>query len=164
MHSREGPGDFTHVFGIIPSRECNHGRNLQEAHLECISRTNLHTESDIAVEGKRHGVHELGGVGNQGEEGHTQEFLVYPRTLQDDIDNVDEEFYMPRSAGLTRCTMLSTYQQSRRIAQCMPTERWRWSFGSKKDHHVHHVHQHLLVLQQKHGSWRWNVFAGDEEH
>jgi hypothetical protein len=33
VNVREGFGDFAHVFGIIPSGECDHGRDLQQADL-----------------------------------------------------------------------------------------------------------------------------------
>ena len=42
-YSREGPSYFTHVLGIVPGREGDHGRNLQEADLKSVSRTYFHT-------------------------------------------------------------------------------------------------------------------------
>lgn len=39
---REGFGDFTHVFGIIPSRKGNHRGDLEETNLERVRGSNLH--------------------------------------------------------------------------------------------------------------------------
>jgi len=41
-HLRKCSRHFTHLLGGIPRRERDHGRNLQKADLQSISRTNLH--------------------------------------------------------------------------------------------------------------------------
>jgi hypothetical protein len=47
-------------------------------------------QGDVAVESKRHSVHELCRVRDEGEQGDSEELFVDARTLEDDIDDVDK--------------------------------------------------------------------------
>lgn len=41
-HLRESVTELAEPCGIVPSRECDHSRNLQQANLERIRRSNFH--------------------------------------------------------------------------------------------------------------------------
>ena len=94
---------------IVPCREGDHSWDLEQAHLESIRGANFHTrerqvrerllrheisrvpECNVPVQGKRYGIHEFGGIGDQGEEGNTQELLVDTTTLQNDIHDIHKD-------------------------------------------------------------------------
>jgi hypothetical protein len=50
-------------------------------------------ERNIPIHGKRHGVHEFGSIGNEGKEGQPKEFLINGNTFQDNIDDIDQDFW-----------------------------------------------------------------------
>lgn len=45
---------------------------------------------DVSVHSKRYGVHELGGVGYECEEGDTKKLFRYARSFEDDIHDIHE--------------------------------------------------------------------------
>lgn len=48
-------------------------------------------EGDVAVEGERHGVHELGRVRHERKEGDAEELLVDARAFKNDVHDRDED-------------------------------------------------------------------------
>ncbi len=75
---------------VVVSAKDDHGWDLDEADLQSVGGTDFHGKGDVAVDGERHGVHELGRVRDQSEEGNTQELFVNSRTVQNNVDDIDE--------------------------------------------------------------------------
>lgn len=55
-------------------------------------------QGDIAVDSERHGVHELGGVGNQSEECQAKELLIDVDAFKYDVYYVHQDFWRVSSA------------------------------------------------------------------
>jgi len=49
-------------------------------------------ERNVPVHGKRHGIHELGSVRNEGEKGQSEEFLIDGNPFENNIDDIDQNF------------------------------------------------------------------------
>ena len=49
-------------------------------------------QGNIPIQRKRDGVHELGGIRNEGKERDTKELFIDTRALEDNIDHINEDF------------------------------------------------------------------------
>ena len=59
-------------------------------------------ERNVAVHGERDSVHKLRRVGNEREQSDPEELLVDTRTIQDDIDDVDQDLCDPKILSVHR--------------------------------------------------------------
>jgi hypothetical protein len=48
-------------------------------------------ESNIAIHSKRHGIHELCCVRDQRKQGNAKELFINARTIEDDVDDINQE-------------------------------------------------------------------------
>lgn len=113
--SRESSVQHGFFANTVERAEREHCRSLNQADLKSIRRPDLHPvspskspstnvdlplgrkqclrESDVAIERERDGIHELGRVWHEREEGDSEELFRNSRPFEDDIDNVDKDFW-----------------------------------------------------------------------
>lgn len=91
-NSRESINVVAHLGRVVHRTKGNHGGDLEQTDLQSVRGTDLHTERNVAVHRERDGVHELGRVGDEREERQAEEFLIDATALQDNVDDIDEDF------------------------------------------------------------------------